>query len=75
MGNDDCQNRRHRDLTVGSVSDRALTLANEVAAAVHAKYPGRLVGMYAYSEHSPPPGQYPPGASAISSNVKPKTFV
>ena len=26
-----------------------------MAAAVHAKYPGRLVGMYAYSEHSPPP--------------------
>ncbi|MFM8275079.1 MAG: DUF4838 domain-containing protein, partial [Gemmata sp.] len=41
---------------LGSVSDRALTLANAVAEAVHAKYPGRLVGMYAYSEHSPPPG-------------------
>ncbi|MBY0514410.1 MAG: DUF4838 domain-containing protein [Gemmataceae bacterium] len=40
---------------LGSVSDRALTLANEVAEAVDAKYPGRLVGMYAYSEHSPPP--------------------
>ena len=40
---------------IGSVTDRALTLANEVAAAVQAKYPGRLVGMYAYSEHSPPP--------------------
>ena len=40
---------------IGTVSDRALTLANEVATAVQAKYPGRLVGMYAYSEHSPPP--------------------
>jgi hypothetical protein len=40
---------------IGSVSDRALTLANEAADAVQAKYPGRLVGMYAYSEHSPPP--------------------
>jgi hypothetical protein len=40
---------------LGSVTDRALTLANDVAAAVHAKHPGRLVGMYAYSEHSPPP--------------------
>ncbi len=40
---------------LGSVTDRALTLANEVAAALQAKYPGRLVGMYAYSEHSPPP--------------------
>lgn len=40
---------------LGSVTDRALLLANDVAAAVAAKYPGRLVGMYAYSEHSPPP--------------------
>lgn len=40
---------------LGSVSDRAVTLANEVAAAVAAKYPGRFVGMYAYSQHSPPP--------------------
>lgn len=40
---------------IGSVSDRALLLANEVAAAVQARYPGRLVGMYAYNEHSPPP--------------------
>jgi hypothetical protein len=40
---------------LGSVSDRALTLANAVAEAVTAKYPGRLVGMYAYSEHSPVP--------------------
>ena len=40
---------------LGSVSDRALTLANEVAAAVDAKHPGKLVGMYAYNEHSPPP--------------------
>lgn len=41
---------------MGSVSDRALTLANDVAAAVQEKYPGRLVGMYAYNYHSPPPG-------------------
>jgi hypothetical protein len=40
---------------LGSVSDRALLLANETAAAVEAKYPGKFVGMYAYSEHSPPP--------------------
>jgi len=40
---------------IGSVSDRALFLANETAIAVNAKHPGRLVGMYAYSEHSPPP--------------------
>ena len=40
---------------LGSVSDRALTLANDVAAAVNAKHPGKLVGMYAYAYHSPPP--------------------
>jgi len=40
---------------LGSVSDRAVTLANAVAEAVAAKYPGKLVGMYAYNEHSPPP--------------------
>jgi len=40
---------------VGSVTDRALLLANDVAAAVDKAYPGRLVGIYAYNEHSPPP--------------------
>ena len=40
---------------LGSVTDRAITLANETAAAVVAKYPGKLVGMYAYNYHSPPP--------------------
>jgi hypothetical protein len=40
---------------MGSVSDRAVTLLNEVAKAVNADKPGRLVGMYAYSAHSPPP--------------------
>ncbi len=38
---------------MGSVSDRAVTLANEVAAAVAPR--GKLVGMYAYNYHSPPP--------------------
>ncbi len=40
---------------LGSVSDRALTLANVVAEAVNQKRPGTFVGMYAYSAHSPPP--------------------
>ncbi len=40
---------------LGSVSDRALTLANEVASAVNGAGDYRLVGMYAYSQHSPPP--------------------
>jgi hypothetical protein len=40
---------------IGSVTDRALLLANEVAAGVAKKYPGKLVGMYAYNYHSPPP--------------------
>jgi len=38
---------------MGSVSDRALTLANDVAESVGPR--GKLVGMYAYSYHSPPP--------------------
>ncbi|WP_223911151.1 DUF4838 domain-containing protein [Geobacter sp. AOG1] len=45
---DDCKK-------LGSISDRAVMLANEVATAVEAKYPGRFVGMYAYNQHSPPP--------------------
>lgn len=40
---------------IGSVTDRALFLANEVAEAVNARHPGRIIGMYAYNEHSPPP--------------------
>lgn len=40
---------------LGSISDRALFLANETADAVTRAYPGRMVGMYGYGEHSPPP--------------------
>lgn len=41
---------------IGPPSDRALTLANEVAAAVNRENgPARFVGMYAYNDHSPPP--------------------
>jgi hypothetical protein len=40
---------------MGSVSDRVVILANEAAAAVAAKYPGKYIGMYAYYMHSPPP--------------------
>jgi hypothetical protein len=40
---------------LGSISDRALLLANEVAEAVTARFPDKYVGMYAYSQHSPPP--------------------
>ncbi len=40
---------------IGNVTDRALLLANEVAEAVNVKHPGRIIGMYAYNEHSPPP--------------------
>ena len=41
---------------MGSVSDRALTLANEVAAAINDLGLGdKYVGMYAYNEHCPPP--------------------
>lgn len=41
---------------MGSPSDRALTLANEVAHAINELGLGdKYVGMYAYNEHSPPP--------------------
>ena len=40
---------------LGSVSDQAVTLANEVAKAINKRHPGKLVGMYAYNYHSPPP--------------------
>lgn len=40
---------------LGSVSDRAFGLANEVARVVAKKYPGRMVGMLAYNDHCEPP--------------------
>jgi len=40
---------------LGSVSDRALILANHVAMVVDEKFEGKRVGMYAYAYHSPPP--------------------
>lgn len=40
---------------LGSPSDRALLLANTVAAAVKKNFSGKRVGMYAYNQHSPPP--------------------
>ena len=40
---------------MGSPSDRALTLANEVSAVLEEKYPGKYVAMYAYNQHAPPP--------------------
>jgi hypothetical protein len=40
---------------LGSITDRALTLANAVADAVTTRHPGKFVGMYAYNYHSPPP--------------------
>ncbi|MFW6061108.1 MAG: DUF4838 domain-containing protein, partial [Phycisphaeraceae bacterium] len=40
---------------LGSISDRALLLANEAAEAISERYPGKYVGMLAYSQHSPPP--------------------
>ncbi|MCM8765023.1 MAG: DUF4838 domain-containing protein, partial [Candidatus Omnitrophica bacterium] len=40
---------------MGSISNRALTLANQVAEAIAKKFGDKYVGMYAYSFHSPPP--------------------
>jgi len=40
---------------MGKVSNRVVYLTNEVAKAVAEKYPGKMVGQLAYSEHSEPP--------------------
>lgn len=40
---------------LGSPSDRAVMLANEVATAVSAQHPGKWFGMYAYGAHVAPP--------------------
>ncbi len=40
---------------LGSPSDRAVLLANEVAVAVSEKHPGKRFGMYAYGGHVAPP--------------------
>lgn len=40
---------------LGSVSDRVFGLANEAARAVAKAFPGKMVGMLAYSDHSMPP--------------------
>lgn len=40
---------------LGSVTDQALWLANQVADAVRPKFPGRMIAMYAYAGTSPPP--------------------
>lgn len=42
--------------SLGSVSDRVALLLNDAAAAVRAKHGGKkLIGIYAYAEHAPPP--------------------
>jgi len=44
-------------LKIGSPSDRALLLANDVATGINALGLGnKYVGMYAYNRHAPPPG-------------------
>ena len=40
---------------LGTPTDRAMTLANHVAAEVRKKFPGKKVALYAYNRHSPPP--------------------
>lgn len=45
-----------RCLALGTVSDRAFGLANEVARVAQKEFPGKMVGMLAYSDHSVPPG-------------------
>ncbi len=40
---------------LGHISNRVFGLANEVARAVAEKYPGKMVGLYAYNDHCEPP--------------------
>jgi hypothetical protein len=40
---------------LGSITDRAVLLANDVADAVRQRHPGVFVSIYAYHQHSPPP--------------------
>lgn len=40
---------------LGSISDQAITLANELADAIDKRHPGKVVGLYAYNYHSSPP--------------------
>jgi hypothetical protein len=40
---------------IGSISDRVFTLANHVARAVAAEFPGRCASLYAYNEHAAVP--------------------
>lgn len=42
-------------LKIGSPSDRAVMLANQVAEMFRKEFPGKTIGMYAYNEHSQPP--------------------
>jgi sialate O-acetylesterase len=41
--------------SIGSPSNQAITLANDVAEAIEKEFPGRFVGLYAYNYHSEPP--------------------
>ena len=40
---------------MGNVSERVFGIANEVARAVTREFPGKMVGLYAYSNHCEPP--------------------
>lgn len=41
--------------SMGSVSDRVVAAANEVAAMLSARFPDKYAAFYAYNEHAPPP--------------------
>jgi hypothetical protein len=62
-GSNHCECEACRKL--GSISDRAFGLANEVARVVARKHPGKMVGMLAYNDHCEPP----------SFNLKPNVYV
>ena len=41
---------------MGSVSTRVAALANDAARMIREEFPGKSIGIYAYNQHSPPPG-------------------
>ena len=65
LGHCECE----KCVAMGSVSERVFGLANEVARAVDKAYPGKMVGMLAYSDHCEPPSfQLEPNVYVQSTN-------
>lgn len=53
-------------VTDGSLADRFVHYANEVAAELEKTHPGKQVGIYAYAEHTSPPKKARPGPHYVT---------